>query len=97
MVLDLIKKYIEHIPIRRPSENIAKKLVNQKQKIVKGYEKLDENINIDIIRQIQKDEDILNKLVYKLYELQEPEIEFIKNYLAKLDIKYNTNLISQSK
>lgn len=92
------KKYIEHIPIRRPNEKkMAEKLVNQKQKIIKGYEKLDENLSMDVIRQIQKDEDILNELVYELYELQEPEIKLIKDYLAKLDIKANTNLITPVK
>ena len=88
------KKYIEHIPIRNPNKKIAEKLVNQKQKIIKGYEKLDENLDMDVIRQIQKDENILNELVYELYELQEPEIKLIKDYLAELNIKANTNLIT---
>ncbi len=88
------KKYIEHITIRNPNKKIAEKLVNQKQKIIKGYEKLDENLDMDVIRQIQKDENILNELVYELYELQEPEIKLIKDYLAELDIKANTNLIT---
>lgn len=49
---------------------------------------------MDVIRQIQKDENILNELVYELYELQEPEIKLIKDYLAELNIKANTNLIT---
>lgn len=90
------KKYIENIPLKIPDNKTAKKIIHYKNIIRRNYKKLRQTNNKTkhkkIKQKIQKYEQKLNNQVYNIYNLEEDEIQFIKNYLEKLDEKSNTNL-----